>query len=479
MKIPPPAPIPVQPVAPRADAPPDRPNAGTGSSSFALALTGPENDPKPKATQDDRPPSRSEEQQPDETRANRSNETRAKNSEDAAPNEPADAVDDEAAPAETDIKPDRPAKPEKHGKGPTTGKPEDAAKAGKADADKPSHGATPPGLQVAVATPAGERAAAASAVAAVAAPAETGGDTATTTEAGEAADASAAVSAVTAKRAPDAKGAARRTPADADAPKDADAKPTTGEDAAAGPTPRDRAEAKPVPPAHDKPAKDFASHVPADARNHAPSPPPTSVAPQAAQATLATDAFHPARGDTAQPGSGDGTSLPAAFGTDPSATHARATSGTTALYAARPVVVPPPVQQVALHITRAAEDGIDRFTVQLKPADLGKISAQIEIHDHDRVHIIVSAQRQDTLDALQRDARVLERALQDAGLRADSGSLSFQFQGNNAHTGGDGPAGRPTSIVLPASAMAGEEIPSASLAATAAALRRGGVDVRV
>jgi hypothetical protein len=33
------------------------------------------------------------------------------------------------------------------------------------------------------------------------------------------------------------------------------------------------------------------------------------------------------------------------------------------------------------------------------------------------------------MELLQRDARDLERALQDAGLRADSGSLSFNLRG--------------------------------------------------
>ena len=45
------------------------------------------------------------------------------------------------------------------------------------------------------------------------------------------------------------------------------------------------------------------------------------------------------------------------------------------------------------------------------------------------------------MDLLQRDARDLERALQDAGLRADSGSLSFNLRGdgrNGAQNGADG-----------------------------------------
>ncbi|MGM0562617.1 MAG: hypothetical protein ACQETX_16330, partial [Pseudomonadota bacterium] len=37
----------------------------------------------------------------------------------------------------------------------------------------------------------------------------------------------------------------------------------------------------------------------------------------------------------------------------------------------------------------------------------------------------ITAERPETLDLLQRDARALERALGDAGVKTDSGSLSF------------------------------------------------------
>jgi flagellar hook-length control protein FliK len=42
---------------------------------------------------------------------------------------------------------------------------------------------------------------------------------------------------------------------------------------------------------------------------------------------------------------------------------------------------------------------------------------------------------------LQRDARELERSLQDAGLRADSGSLSFNLRGEQRDANGSAFAG--------------------------------------
>lgn len=93
--------------------------------------------------------------------------------------------------------------------------------------------------------------------------------------------------------------------------------------------------------------------------------------------------------------------------------------------------VPPAAQQVAVQITRAVQNGTDRFTVELRPAALGRITVNLEVGHDNRVIAVLSAERADTLELLQRDSRALERALQDAGLSTDSGSLSFSLEGEN------------------------------------------------
>ena len=71
---------------------------------------------------------------------------------------------------------------------------------------------------------------------------------------------------------------------------------------------------------------------------------------------------------------------------------------------------------------------------------------QLDVAPDGRVHAVIAADKPETLDLLQRDARALERALNDAGLRADSGSLSFNLRGQNQHfgdmPGNPGSAGR-------------------------------------
>jgi flagellar hook-length control protein FliK len=76
----------------------------------------------------------------------------------------------------------------------------------------------------------------------------------------------------------------------------------------------------------------------------------------------------------------------------------------------------------------------------LYPADLGRVEVRLEWADDGALRAVISAERSETLDLLQRDSRALDRALQDAGLKTDSGSLSFDLRGHaenrdeSAHT---------------------------------------------
>ena len=97
----------------------------------------------------------------------------------------------------------------------------------------------------------------------------------------------------------------------------------------------------------------------------------------------------------------------------------------------------PAAEQVALQISRAIDQNADRLTVHLKPAELGKVTIELEVKPDNRIIAVISAERAETLDLLQRDARSLERALNDAGLKTDSGSLEFNLRGDGGANGGD------------------------------------------
>lgn len=90
-------------------------------------------------------------------------------------------------------------------------------------------------------------------------------------------------------------------------------------------------------------------------------------------------------------------------------------------------------EQLAIRIQKAVQSGQDRITLRLHPAELGRIDVQLDFAEDGRLRAAILAERSEALDLLQRDARVLERALQDAGLKTDSGSFSFDLREQATH----------------------------------------------
>jgi hypothetical protein len=136
-------------------------------------------------------------------------------------------------------------------------------------------------------------------------------------------------------------------------------------------------------------------------------------------------------------------------------------------------------EQVAIQIASAVRTGMRHITMQMKPASLGEVDVELSIGRDGQVRALVLAERADTLDLLQRDARSLERALQDAGLKSDSGSLSFGLRGEGR--GGDGDGGRAHGSAAIGSAIDDEG--EAAMAAQLAYARSGAdghaLDIRV
>lgn len=140
------------------------------------------------------------------------------------------------------------------------------------------------------------------------------------------------------------------------------------------------------------------------------------------------------------------------------------------------------VDQVTVQINKQVKDGGDTIKVQLKPVELGQIEIKLELAQDGRVTGVVTAENKDTLAMLKNDARSLEKALSEAGLKADAGSLSFNLRGdgqqNAERNGSEGRQGRRGRVMTGIDATA-----EASAANQAGARRslsgRSGVDIQV
>lgn len=133
------------------------------------------------------------------------------------------------------------------------------------------------------------------------------------------------------------------------------------------------------------------------------------------------------------------------------------------------------LEQVSVNIQKAIKDGADRISIQLRPAELGRIDVRIEVSGDGRAMVHVSADRADTLELLQRDARDLARSLQEAGLRADAGTLQFNLREQAAENRERRPhdAGSSGSAAANGAASETEEIPHWT-----PTVRPGRVDIR-
>lgn len=142
----------------------------------------------------------------------------------------------------------------------------------------------------------------------------------------------------------------------------------------------------------------------------------------------------------------------------------------------------PPVHaldQIAVKINRAVSEQQDQISFQLRPGDLGRIDVKLDFADG-RMRAAIVVENPQTLDLLQRDARSLERALGDAGVKTDAGSLSFSLREDprQAFAGREGPRHGGGRLAQTDEAAEAE---AAAAAAVASYVRvgNGRVDVRI
>lgn len=107
---------------------------------------------------------------------------------------------------------------------------------------------------------------------------------------------------------------------------------------------------------------------------------------------------------------------------------AEATRAAQAQQPAQPATPPVPLGGVPIEIGLKALAGLKQFEIRLDPAELGRIDVTLEIGDGGEVKAQMVVDRVETLHLLQRDARTLERAFEQAGLRPSEGGVDLSLR---------------------------------------------------
>ncbi|HZS81976.1 MAG TPA: flagellar hook-length control protein FliK [Stellaceae bacterium] len=103
--------------------------------------------------------------------------------------------------------------------------------------------------------------------------------------------------------------------------------------------------------------------------------------------------------------------------------------------AAPAVPLAPIAEQVAVNLKRAIKAGANQIQIELNPASLGKIEVRLDFTRDGHFSAAISADRPETLHLLHSESHALEQSLRDAGLSANSGSLSFNLRGGETGAG--------------------------------------------
>ncbi|WP_084608055.1 flagellar hook-length control protein FliK [Nisaea denitrificans] len=110
-----------------------------------------------------------------------------------------------------------------------------------------------------------------------------------------------------------------------------------------------------------------------------------------------------------------------------------ASADRTAATQDRQTLPTPATEQVKVKLIKAALGGLDKIKIQLNPSELGKVEIRLEIGSDGAIRGTVIADKPETMELLQRDAKQLERALHDAGLKTGGDSLDFQMRGGGTN----------------------------------------------
>ncbi|MHA1567015.1 MAG: flagellar hook-length control protein FliK [Alphaproteobacteria bacterium] len=101
-----------------------------------------------------------------------------------------------------------------------------------------------------------------------------------------------------------------------------------------------------------------------------------------------------------------------------------------------------PAQQIAVHIRNGLKAGADSIHVRLHPEELGRVEVRMQIDGDKNVQAVITVEKAEALELLQRDSRVLQRALEEAGFKASHDSFTFEHNQSAPNQGDKTPGER-------------------------------------
>lgn len=96
-----------------------------------------------------------------------------------------------------------------------------------------------------------------------------------------------------------------------------------------------------------------------------------------------------------------------------------------------------PPSAVPMEIGLRSLQGLKEFQIRLDPAELGRVEVRLEIGEDKSVSARVVVDRVETLHLLQREAKTLERAFEQAGLKSSDASIDITLR-DPGQQGGQG-----------------------------------------
>jgi flagellar hook-length control protein FliK len=102
-----------------------------------------------------------------------------------------------------------------------------------------------------------------------------------------------------------------------------------------------------------------------------------------------------------------------------------------------PVVQHVPLAALPVEIGVKSLAGVNRFEIRLDPPELGRVEVRLEIEGGEvKAQLVVD--RVETLALLQRDAKTLERAFEQAGLKPSEGGVDLTLRERHPEGRGQG-----------------------------------------